>query len=357
MSSSTIRIRRPARRPSEAALAEVDHAGGAHVLDRLVVIGLDHPSQALHDPGHARDLAADGVDPLELDTGIPLARERVDVPFQQLGLVEHHGQRIVDLVGEAHGDLAQRRELVLVQDLTQVLREPDGAVLAALFVVEQRARDRHGDLLTGLGQVGGLEARADAGTTGARVPHRLHHALRLGDVGVEPSDEGPQDLLGPVAEDLRRAVVVVGHETLAVRGANDVGGARDEALELLLREAHARSVLLRDEDHEPGLAGGPAFVPCGPDGPAVTARTASRCLRPGAQPSFRAGPTGPPSLRAPLRAACGWVPDSRIGLAGDFVAWLESAAAQPDSGRLRRLAGERGSSAGSEGSGRCRAYS
>ena len=68
---------------------------------------------------------------LDLDRALALAGERADVALEQLGLVQDHRERVVDLVREADRDLAERRELVLVQDLAQVLREADRAVLDA----------------------------------------------------------------------------------------------------------------------------------------------------------------------------------------------------------------------------------
>ena len=73
-----------------------------------------------------------GVEPLDLDRARRARRRAADVALEQLRLVQDHRERVVDLVREADRHLAERRELVLVQDLAQVLGEADRAVLARL---------------------------------------------------------------------------------------------------------------------------------------------------------------------------------------------------------------------------------
>ena len=59
---------------------------------------------------------------------------------------------------ESDGDFTERRELVLVQDVAEILRVADGAVFFAVFVVEQGAGNRDRDLLTTLREEGRLDA-------------------------------------------------------------------------------------------------------------------------------------------------------------------------------------------------------
>ena len=78
---------------------------------------------------------------------------------------------------------------------------------------------------------------------GRRAPRRASRASRASPrrgSGRACSTYGPRISLSAVAEDARRAVVVVDDVALAVGRHDDVGRARDQALELLLREAHGR---------------------------------------------------------------------------------------------------------------------
>ena len=78
-------------------------------------------------------LPAHGVERSILHRAVALSGEPLDLVLQKLDLVQDHGQRIVDLVGEADGHLAQGGQLVLAQDLAQVLGEADRAVLFDRF--------------------------------------------------------------------------------------------------------------------------------------------------------------------------------------------------------------------------------
>ena len=162
---------------------------------------------------------------------VALARERDHLALEQLDLVDDHRERIVDLVREPDRDLAERRELILAQDLAQILGEADRAVLLAALVVEQRPGDRDGDALARLREELGLEGLDDARAAVSRRAHRAHHALGLVEIGVELRDVDAEDLRRRVAEDARRAVVVVDDLAVAIGRHDDVGGARDQALE------------------------------------------------------------------------------------------------------------------------------
>ena len=177
-----------------------------------------------------------GVQALGLHGAVALPREARHFALQQIHLVEDHRQGVVDLMGEAHGHLAQGRELILAQDLTQVLGEADRAVLLALLVAQDRSGDGDGDALAGLGEEGGLEGLDDVGPAVTGLAHGLHHALRLGEVRVETGGVLAEDFLGAVAQAPRRAVVVIVDVAIAVGGDDDVSRARDELLESVLAE-------------------------------------------------------------------------------------------------------------------------
>jgi len=120
------------------ARSEIDHLGRARVLDRLVAL-------LAHDL--AEPLPPNRVRALGLDRAVPLPSQTEDVLLEEIELVHDHGERIVDLVREPDRHLAQRRQLVLAQDLAQVLGEADRAVLvvrlpltAAAWVVHRAPR-------------------------------------------------------------------------------------------------------------------------------------------------------------------------------------------------------------------------
>jgi hypothetical protein len=220
------------------APAQVDHTRRPDVFHRLVVLRLHHLAQPLEDLRDAADLAAHGVEALCFDGAVAVAGEGFDLALEQVHLVEDHGERVVDLVGEADGHLAQRRELVLAQDAAQVLGEADRAVLLAPLVGEQCPRDGDGDALARLGAEGGLKRLHDPGASVTGTAHRGHDPLGLVDVGVDLGHELAEDLPRPVAQDAGGTVVVVHHHALAVGGHNDVCRARDQLLEPFLRERH-----------------------------------------------------------------------------------------------------------------------
>ncbi len=219
-----------------AARAQVEHAGGADVGDGLVGLLARHLAEPLDDLGDARELAADRVESLQLDRALGLAGDALDVALEQLGLIQDHGERIVDLVGDADRHLAERRELVLAQDLAQVLGEADGAVGLAALVAHDRARDRDRDLLAALRE----EARLQRLHAAAARAHGLHHALGFVEARIQLGDEAAEDLGVGVAEALLGAVVVVDDGALAIGRDDDVGRPLDELQQTFLRESQAR---------------------------------------------------------------------------------------------------------------------
>jgi hypothetical protein len=96
-----------------------------------------------------------------------------------------------------------------------------------------------GDVLRRLRAERGLERLDDAATAVSVAAHRLHHALGLGETRVERDDVVAEDLVDLVAENPRRAVVVVDHAPGAVGGDDDVGRSRDQPFERLLRDLRA----------------------------------------------------------------------------------------------------------------------
>ena len=220
------------------ALREIDHLGRADVVDGLVAVTLRDLRQPVEDRRNAPDLPADGVEALGLHARVPLADDPLDVAFEQLGLVQDHGQRIVDLVAEPDRHLAQRRQLLPFQDLADVLGESDRAVLCAGVVVEDGAGDGDGNLRAVVGDVRGLDARGHAHAAELGAPHARHHALGLFEGQVELLHRCAHDLGGAVAEQLGGPVVVEGDGSTLLGGDHHVGRSSDQLLQAFLAEGH-----------------------------------------------------------------------------------------------------------------------
>ena len=125
-------------------------------------------------------------------------------------------------MGQADGYFTQCGELILVKNLAKVPGVTDSPVLGAVFVIEQRSRNRDGDLFSRCRHETGLKTLDNAWRKLIGIAHGLGHAPGFIDARIESAHELTQGLLWVVSQDLRSAVVVVDHAPLTVRRYHDV---------------------------------------------------------------------------------------------------------------------------------------
>ena len=140
---------------------------------------------------------------------------------------------IVDLVREADRDFAGGRELFALAHQADVAGEANRAGRAAVLFVDDRSRDGDRDEIAVLAAEHGLEV-GDAPRILARGAHRLHHAARFLGRGIDNGDFLADDFFGGVVQVFARAVVVEDDRAVTVDRDDDVGGAFDQAFEIIM---------------------------------------------------------------------------------------------------------------------------
>ena len=168
-----------------------------------------------------------------LDHQLGVGQMGFDAARQQVEIVGDGFQRIVDLVREADRDFAGRRELLAMAHQADVAGEADRAGRGAVLLVDDRARDRDRDQLAVLAAEHGLEVR-DAPRILAGGAHRLHHAARFLQRRVNGGDLLADDFFGGVVQVFARSVVVEDDRAATVDRDDDVGGAFDQTLEIIM---------------------------------------------------------------------------------------------------------------------------
>ena len=175
---------------------QVGHARAVQIFGRVVTPAMRHVVDTRDDAADLGELALDGLHPFFLDDVLLIGKALGHVLGQNVQVVEDHLEGVVDAMPETDRQLAQRRKLVPPTNLAQVLQKSDRAGLAPIVVVNDGRRNRGRNMLPTLGDQRRLEVLDLALLADLFAAHRVHHAPRLFEAGVNRRPHPrPVDLL------------------------------------------------------------------------------------------------------------------------------------------------------------------